>query len=1159
MHYPHTDAYRPAEGIDRRTFMKLAGGAGAAGVLGVPAIEPAAAVATSPDDISKEEALSDVEYDLEHPRVYMKPDQLEMARWNVQNTQWGADLLTQLRELADYMPKFLFELYFDPGHIPSKPFMEMSDEEIASLAPVARPDGQILYGFPWPGRNSPENFVRSPVDGSDLVPAGMEKPGVVKDGAGREFPGTYDGIEVSDDGGGWVAPDDVPESWAVDPGERVYTTAVYNGYITRVMLNALSPIARTYALTGEQEYARVAARLLDVLATACPDSVNNDLFKESTSVFYRRGYTAGRVLRDFVDATDLIWNSGELGVASPTNAGTSIEENVAENLIVETADFCWRDMFEGYPEPGVIVPDDYEKAPYHRIYHNGTADYQEALVLASSLLGLDVGWAEWSLEGQVSLQNFLANTVYRDGQYYEIGYSDSYLAWADLSYLLRNETYPDGYDIYDNARFQNLNVSGPRRLGIAGRHPKFGDVHTAGGDAGGIGYDTSPKRGDFDSVVQFYARADSTEERDRYAQILAEISGGDPNDQLLANVNDEMGYWEVRGRTWPLFNVREGIDGFDLDDLEIENRDSELLDGKGLAMLRPEEGHDRGAMVRYGASLSHTHADELGLWVYGGGREMSYDPGRNPKAQMMFSFWRQTVAHNTAVVNEWSSISVEDDGGSVRTFADRDGYTLADVENDQSYAHEDVDTYRRATAMLDLDDEHSYFVDLFRVDGPGKEVVDYSFHGQGVAFDTDLDLSDPAPGSVGSEEYFWGDKVDDGGYIDGYRDEGWGFNAPPGNGYGFLGSPRSADGSDTWSASWALDGDREHPAKIKLTMLGDDDHDVVVADAPDKMVEFLGYDPEERTLPYTLTRDESDGPTQYAGVVEAVGEDDYQVDSVEELPVDEWDGEGFEPVAMSVALGDGRTDYVLSVLDGQATAKPAKNANFTGDAEFAHVRRDADGVSELRVERGTHVHAKFPGERPFVVDADEAAFGGEVLAVDYEAPSLLVAGELPAGDQLAGQYVTLDHEEYSHNSSFLVESVAREGGDSRVLLEDTAFDMARGTVGSKPSPDEINSPTLFPLANTHERYVEGGDANEFFEGRRIRNLRTGEETTVVDVRGDIRTVEVADGSVFDVRDNFAILEFKEGDSAEVPLSVEISREDGEYVVDAPEGVDVTTP
>jgi hypothetical protein len=1139
-------------GINRRNFLRLTGAAGAAGALGVTATGSAAAVPSEKSDITEQEALDGIEYDLEHPRVNTTPEELETARWNVENTQWGQDLLENLTELTDSMPRFLFDLYYDGDEIPTAtPFVEMSQEKIRELAPIIAPDDTMYVGFPWPDYHGKlANGNVSPIDGSPLRFAGTDKPGKMMDAEGREFPGTHDGVEITDDGDGWVAdPAEVPDDWAasdLDEPTTFWFVAKYNGWISRTMLNTLSPAARIYALTEDQEYARTVAALLDVLATACPKSGPIVDRGGATGKFYRGGYTAGRIQEDFVDAADLVWNSGELDAASLTNDGLTIKKNVARNLVVETADYCWRDMFggiEGQPH-----------ANYARIYHNGTTDYIQGFMLASMLLDLNVGYDEFALDGQVSLQNFLANTIFRDGVYYETSslYSVSYIDWANQAYHLRTESYPDGLDVFDNSRFTNLNVNGPRRQSVAGRIPRYGDVSEPD-----IGVDTSPKRGDFGKVVWFYARADSQVERNRYAQTLAEIAGGDPNDQLLADVNADMGYWEVRGRTSPLFMVKDRITGYDLDELEVENRDSELLGGVGMAMFRPETGHDRGAMMRYGASLSHTHFDELGLHFYGGGREMSYDPGRKPKPQLLYNWWKQTVTHNTAVVNEWSQVPQEDDGGSINTFADRSGYTVADVDNDQAYAHEDVDTYRRTTGLIDVDDEHSYLVDLFRVDGPGKEVVDYSFHGQGVDFDTDLSLTDPAPGSVASSEYYWGDQITRSGYIEGHENEN--FDAPPGNGYGFLGNPRSSSGADTWNATWSVHSDRGGPGRVRLTMLGNDDHEIIVADGPDPMVWKLGLDHETYDLKYALARDESAGPTQYAGVIEPVA-NEFQVQDVSSLRVDDADEAGFDPVAMEISLGDGRTDYAMSTVgDDEFTAKPEKNANLTTDAGFAHVRRDADGIDALRMEGGTHLHAKFHGERLIVIDADEASTDGTIQSVDYDEPSLLVDADLPTGDVLAGRYLLVDADEYSHNSQFQIESVASEGDSSRVFLADTEFDITRATVGAKPGPDVLESPPELPLVHTEPKYNQGPGASDYFDGKMAVNPDTGEWTTVENVGGDYRRIEVADGSIFAENDRVVIIDVKAGDTASLPTSVEVRREDGEYVVNAPDEVDVALP
>jgi len=42
------------------------------------------------------------------------------------------------------------------------------------------------------------------------------------------------------------------------------------------------------------------------------------------------------------------------------------------------------------------------------------------------------------------------------------------------------------------------------------------------------------------------------------------------------------------------------------------------------------------------------------------------------------------------------------------------------------------------------------------------------------------------------------------------------------------------------------------------------------------------------------------------------------------------------------------------------------------------------------------------------------------------------------------------------------------------------------------------------------------DGNDYFVGKRIESLQTDETTTIVDVQGDYRSIEVADVTVFDI-------------------------------------------
>lgn len=1183
------ETFRSRFDLSRRSFLQTTGvsAAAALGLSAGPATAAGDGVPVYREDISREDVMESVDLDLEHPRVFRQPEDVATARWNAENTEWGREITSQIVEIANNMPlgsehtaaDYAYDFPVPEEWVPNRgtdhpredtgmwPFMEMSEAEISALELVPEEDGQFRgldreYHFAWPfhgGWASLDTGVVCPIDGSVLTIRGFDHPGETMCDHGHVFPGEYDDVEIHDDGGGWEVPEDVPDHWAASDhvGETFWFKAVYNGRIARVIRSSIGAIAYAYLLTEEQEYARTAALLLDLVAEPFANTGYNVNYGGGlgTGRMHRTGYAVDTLMNKFVDAADQLWNSGELDVESPTVPGTTIKENVAYNIAADGAYFMWENIHEG--------------PPYSRIFHNGTDRYNRSMMVASSFLGLDVGFVEWTLDGQVSLENFLTNSVFRDGQYYEMSslYAEDFRQTAETAYHLRGHPeYPEGRNYFDEPRYELLNAFGPIRNKVAGRDVNFGDA----GDP-----DTQvhpePEVGDFDMLLRFYRYTTDEEKRDEYAQLMAEAYGRDPNESLEPYSGDDIfsriQYWSVEEDIWPLFNIEDEITGFDLDDLEFEPRESELLPGRGFVHYRPDEDRfDQGAAMRYGPPLSKAHCDQLGLHIYGAGREMSYDPGHNPVTDQRNGFLRQTVAHNTVVVDEWSQVPPEAAGGVVNSFATREGYTVADVSDETAYAHRGVDTFRRSTAFLDTPLGQSYVVDLFRV--AGGERHDYSFHGLGADFDTDLDLSAPAEGSVATPDNRWDEMDPTTGRI-----EGPGADAePPGNGYGWLARPRSADGDDQWSATWSVREDQgavggENPGKMRLTMLPDEDREVVVADGPEVLSYNLGIDADDR-INYALARTDGDDPTQYVSVIEAV-ENEFVVDSVSELPISEEPADArFDPVAVKAALADGETtDYVLSTTGTDAfDAKPGERGSLSTDGDFAMVRTDADGIERVRLESGTHFHASLGRGENVHVQATgrgnlgaDGTYSGEILAVDYEGPSLLVDAPFPEGDRLRGQHALVDAPEYSRNSQYEIESVEREGEYTRIRLTDTDMSLSRGTVETVEDGNVLLSPADFPMTWTRSHYVEGERGNEYFDGRlTVVNLETGARTTVTDADGG-RRLTVADASGFSSGDTFVVLDVKAGDDVSVPLSVEVRRTEDGYDVDAPDDVRVRTP
>ena len=80
--------------MDRRAFMKTTGltalgtiGVGSGGTSVAGATTQEGSVPVDQKDITREEVMEAVDLNLEHPRVFRQPKDVEVARWNANNTE----------------------------------------------------------------------------------------------------------------------------------------------------------------------------------------------------------------------------------------------------------------------------------------------------------------------------------------------------------------------------------------------------------------------------------------------------------------------------------------------------------------------------------------------------------------------------------------------------------------------------------------------------------------------------------------------------------------------------------------------------------------------------------------------------------------------------------------------------------------------------------------------------------------------------------------------------------------------------------------------------------------------------------------------------------------------------------------------------------------
>lgn len=997
--------------------------------------------------------------ELEHPRVLYTPADIERARKN----------------LADDGPAWAKKIHQDTLNRANRPvWMGLPDRAIRNLMP--KPYSYYMY----------EISSVCP-DGTKMSPAGWSAPGKVMCGSGRMLPNA----EHPDDGTGWKDAQ----------GNTHYFVARWNGFVIDDFTKGLEPLAYAYVLSGDIKYAHTAAVILDAIATIYPTAVEGPLNYPGLSPGREGGrldrpyYQAARRLLWYVNAVDLIWNSGELDLPSPTNPALTIKENVVINLLLNGADYCFREAHK----PG-----------YVDALHNGTADYNKGILAVGSLLGIDE-YVDWAISGPTSMRNMVSNNIDRDGNYYETSASYGeyttglYLEIAEILYNLRTADYPEGVNLYKDPQFELMYIGAKQKNTIAGRVPAYGDTSADTKIGTVAGFDATA----FAQAARFYARAEDEALRNRYAQVLVDLAGSSVNERLT--------------NIWQLFH---------LDDVKtaglvptLSSPVSDVLGGKGLVFLRSGAGaNQRGAVMRYGPTLNHGHRDEMALMIYADGRELSFDSGYND-AHYRVGWQYRTVAHIAAVVNEKCQLSAESSGGSLNFLASTDGLSVVDASDETAYAKEGVSLYRRLLALVDTSETESYLVDIFRVAGGTRR--DYSFHGLGRNFTAvGLELSPPGRGSLASEEYAWGPRVRPDGKIEGYAHEGFYWNPPPGNGYGFLSAPQRADGDVLWSATWS----HRDRAGLRLRMLPQEGRQVIVADGPSPM-----------GVKHVLARDEGEAPSQFVSVIEPFA-GESQISAVTPLPLDSAEAkQGLPPVAFAVDLSQAK-DYFLSTLAERSFSVTDGSLTLTTDAPFAHIRQVDNRTDRLHMSMGTELLAPDIG-----VISPYRAFSGTVVEVDPEEGSLLIAAPVPLSDQLVGSRLLVDAPEYSHNTPYAIERVVRENAHDRVFLSPSTLVLARGQLAGVPDGNALPNLVDLPFA----RNVTRAGPNNYFDGKLV--VGSGGGSAVIErVASNYARLIVDDASGFSDGDDLTIYDVKAGDTVSIPITVTVVRQEAStFLLTAP--------
>ncbi len=145
-----------------------------------------------------------------------------------------------------------------------------------------------------------------------------------------------------------------------------------------------------------------------------------------------------------------------------------------------------------------------------------------------------------------------------------------------------------------------------------------------------------------------------------------------------------------------------------------------------LQTEEPDAARGRAIWLAFGWALGHRHADALNLGLYAHNIDMLPDlgypeyTGAWPKRH---AWTANTISHNTLVINDVRNRA--NSGGQISLFACEPPVRVTEVMAPDAY--DDIDAYRRTVALVDISDDDSYVLDVFRARGGTNHRL--SYHG----------------------------------------------------------------------------------------------------------------------------------------------------------------------------------------------------------------------------------------------------------------------------------------------------------------------------------------------------------------------------------------------------------------------------------------------
>lgn len=612
------------------------------------------------------------------------------------------------------------------------------------------------------------------------------------------------------------------------------------------------------------------------------------------------------------------------------------------------------------------------------------------------------------------------------------------------------------------------------------------------------------------------------------------------------------------------------------DDMALGSR---VLTAYGLGILESGvRGNRRAVTMFWGPDGcgSHAHSDMLNIEFFAFGKTLAPDLGYpeetgTPKKRTAWT--SATVSHSTVVRDRSSSGRIF---GTLNGFKTFPGFHTVDVSSEQSVfgsARPPERVFRRQLALVDIDDDRFYVVDVFRVRGGSQH--DWIFHANHVeeqipdvgpkpvkqatlpevTKDVDEDEVDKLIADKGKKK----DKAEQeelpADFVRRVEVKTTGLNLSDPKkwkllsqyqnsikkGFGgtqYLHYPQFAKADGQWTVAW----DTGHDVKVRLTMLKGCAQEVVLAD---------GEPPYRKGAPkflkYVMARNEGESlESNYVSFLEAY-KDEPVIKSVTDLrtKADAW-----SDVAVRIETPE-RTDFIFSSIDAAKSHSYEPAIQFRGAQAFiaqkegqlaaayliggkpstnASCRLEASGVKvEISSSLAGTVEKIDPDEGTFVTDSDSLNEGciGEIMIVGNVA----------------------------HKCAYRVIGLKKTGNGKWLVQFEADF-----IVGLSPLKKiQGNKATLTQRITTYDgRFVGMTLANE--DGSSLWQIAGSGMTSVTVAKDgpplDEDAIRDSDG---DLERCLKVCDFGPGDGWHIPVSAHLTRTDKEYLIRTNAPAEVVLP